>query len=201
MVKLASNLSDKLEKQPSADDGFDNIPLITPLEVNQLQQPFAEKVIVKTSTQYQLQQKKKNKLYFPNIKKLNINLYSDVSEKAKITGLILITLGFLTSLLLLLMYKAMWYDQLTCPEGFILKQKHCTPAALEMYYTEQQEQEQGVHGGTNAGLYAALSHLNQVKRSGPELPSPWLPVISALKEAEVTKPGSEPLKGVLEADE
>lgn len=70
-----------------------------------------------------------------------------------------------------------------------------------MYYTEQQEQEQGVHGGTNAGLYAALSHLNQVKRSGPELPSPWLPVISALKEAEVTKAGSEPLKGVLEADE
>jgi len=44
MVKLGSNLSDKLEKQPSADDGFDNIPLITPLEVNQLQQPFADKV-------------------------------------------------------------------------------------------------------------------------------------------------------------
>lgn len=44
MVKLGSNLSDKLEKQPSADDGFDNIPLITPLEVNQLQQSFAEKV-------------------------------------------------------------------------------------------------------------------------------------------------------------
>lgn len=40
---------------------------------------------------------------------------------AQITGLILITLAFLTSLLLLLMYKAMWYDQLTCPEGFILK--------------------------------------------------------------------------------
>ncbi|XP_030594995.1 LOW QUALITY PROTEIN: calcyon neuron-specific vesicular protein [Archocentrus centrarchus] len=201
MVKLGSNLSDKLEKQPSADDGFDNIPLITPLEVNQLQQPFAEKVIVKTSTQFQLQQKKKSKLYFPNIKKLNINFYSDVSEKAKITGLILITLAFLTSLLLLLMYKAMWYDQLTCPEGFHLKQKHCTPAALEMYYTEQQKQEPGVHGGTNAGLYAALSHLNQVKRSGPELPSPWLPVISALKETEVTKQGSEPLKEGLEGDE
>ncbi|XP_042248145.1 calcyon neuron-specific vesicular protein [Thunnus albacares] len=199
MVKLGSNLSDKQEKQPSADDGFDNIPLITPLEVNQLQQPFAEKVIVKTSTQYQLQQKK-NKLYVPNIKKLNINFYSDVSEKVKITGLILITLAFLTSLLLLLMYKAMWYDQLTCPEGFILKQKHCTPAALEMYYTEQQ-QEPGVRGSTNAGLYAALSHLNQVKRTGPELPSPWLPVISALKEAEMAKQGSEPLKGALEGEE
>lgn len=44
MVKLASNLSHKLEKRPSADDGFDNVPLITPLEVNQLQHSFAEKV-------------------------------------------------------------------------------------------------------------------------------------------------------------
>ncbi|XP_032386498.1 calcyon neuron-specific vesicular protein isoform X2 [Etheostoma spectabile] len=201
MVKLGSNLSDKLEKQPSADDGFDNIPLITPLEVNQLQQPFADKVIVKTLTQYQLPQKKKNKLYVPNIKKLNINFYSDVSEKAKITGLILITLAFLTSLLLLLMYKAMWYDQLTCPEGFILK-KHCTPAALEMYYTEQQQQGvPGIHDGANTGLYAALSHLNHVKRTGSELPSPWLPVISALKEAEVAKQGNEPLPGGLEGEE
>uniref|UniRef100_A0A7N8XXM2 Calcyon neuron-specific vesicular protein n=1 Tax=Mastacembelus armatus TaxID=205130 RepID=A0A7N8XXM2_9TELE len=158
MVKLGSNLSDKLEKQPSADDGFDNIPLITPLEVNQLQQPFADKV-----------------------------------------SLILITLAFLTSLLLLLMYKAMWYDQLTCPEGFILKQKHCTPAALEMYYTEQQQQD--IRGGTNTGLYTALSHLKQVKGTGPELPSPWLPVISALKEAEGAKQGNEPLKGVLEGEE
>lgn len=40
-------------------------------------------IIVKTSTQYQLQQKK-NKLYVPNIKKLNINFYSDVSEKVKV---------------------------------------------------------------------------------------------------------------------
>nr|XP_020474064.1 neuron-specific protein family member 1-like isoform X2 [Monopterus albus] len=171
MVKLGSNLSDKLEKQPSADDGFDNIPLITPLEVSQLQQSFADKVIVKTSTQYQLQQKK-NKLHVPNIKKLNIKFYNDVSEKVKITGLILITLAFLTSLLLLLMYKAMWYDQLTCPEGFILK-KHCTPAALEMYYTEQQQQQDpGVHGVASTGLYAALSSLNQRKGTGPELPSP-----------------------------
>uniref|UniRef100_A0A665WX02 Neuronal vesicle trafficking-associated protein 1-like n=1 Tax=Echeneis naucrates TaxID=173247 RepID=A0A665WX02_ECHNA len=149
MVKLGSNLSEKLEKQPSADDGFDNIPLITPLEVNQLQESFADKV-----------------------------------------SLILITLAFLTSLLLLLMYKAMWYDQLTCPVGFILR-KHCTPAALEMYYTEQH---------TDTGLYAALSHLNQVKRPGSELPSPWLPVISALKEAEVAKQGSELPKGEMEGE-
>ena len=44
MVKLGSNLSEKLKKQLSVDDGFDNIPLITPLEVKQLQHPFADKV-------------------------------------------------------------------------------------------------------------------------------------------------------------
>ena len=44
MVKLGSNLSDKPEKQPSADDGFDNIPLITPLEVSQLQRSYADRV-------------------------------------------------------------------------------------------------------------------------------------------------------------
>lgn len=45
MVKLGSNLVEKVERQPSLEDGFDNIPLITPLEVNQLQQSFADKVI------------------------------------------------------------------------------------------------------------------------------------------------------------
>ncbi|XP_012722362.2 calcyon neuron-specific vesicular protein [Fundulus heteroclitus] len=201
MVKLGSNLSDKLEKQPSADDGFDNIPLITPLEVSQLQQPLAEKVIVTTKTQFQLKQQQRNRLYVPNIKKLNINFYNDVSDKVKITGLILITLAFLTSLLLLLMYKAMWYDQLTCPEGFVLKQKHCTPAALEMYYTEQQQQveEPGAHSSTNTGLYAALSHLNQVKGTGAGLMSQWLPVIR--QEAGEAKESSEPQKEELEVEE
>uniref|UniRef100_A0AAV2LHE7 Calcyon neuron-specific vesicular protein n=1 Tax=Knipowitschia caucasica TaxID=637954 RepID=A0AAV2LHE7_KNICA len=178
MVKLGANLSDKLDKQSSVDDGFDNIPLITPLEVNQLQETFTDKVIVKTSTQFQLQQKKRQ-LFMPNLKKLNINFYRDVSEKAKITGLILLTLGFLTSLLLLLMYKEMWYDQLTCPEGFILKGKHCSPAALEMYYTEQQTVDQ------SRDQSVLLSALNQVKRTS--LQSPWKPVFSAPKEAHNTQ--------------
>ena len=71
-----------------------------------------------------------------------------------------------------------------------------------MYYTEQQQQQEpGFHGSANRGLYAALSHLNQVKRTGPELPPPWLPVITAMKEAELAKQGSEPLKGALEGEE
>nr|XP_057938502.1 calcyon neuron-specific vesicular protein [Doryrhamphus excisus]XP_057938512.1 calcyon neuron-specific vesicular protein [Doryrhamphus excisus]XP_057938521.1 calcyon neuron-specific vesicular protein [Doryrhamphus excisus]XP_057938527.1 calcyon neuron-specific vesicular protein [Doryrhamphus excisus] len=202
MVKLGSNLSDKMEKQPSADDGFDNIPLITPLEVSQLQQSFADKVTVKTSTHYRQQQPKKKKLFMPNIEKLNISFYKDVSDRAKITGLILIMLAFLTSLLLLLMYKAMWYNRLTCPEGFILQQRHCTPAALEMFSAAEQQNPSDIQGGTNSGLYAALSRLNQVKRTGPGLPSPWLPVIRALKEPDRAKEESHQQgKGELVGDE
>ncbi|KAJ8284905.1 hypothetical protein COCON_G00037550 [Conger conger] len=187
MVKLGSNLSEKPEKEQTVEDGFDNIPLISPLDVSQLQQPFPDKVIVKTTTEYQLQQKKKKKLYVPGIKKLNINLYDEVSEKVKLTGLILITMVFLACLLLLVMYKALWYDQLSCPEGFIFKHKHCTPAALEMYYSEQE-------AGPRGGLYTAISHLKQAKKTIPELPSLWLPVTNALIEAEKAKEESSHLQ-------
>ncbi|KAG7315826.1 hypothetical protein KOW79_020692 [Hemibagrus wyckioides] len=180
MVKLGSTLGEKVEREPSLEDGFDNIPLITPLEVNQLQKPFPDKVIVKTTTEYQLQKKQKKKMYMPSIKKLNINLYDEVSEKVKLTGLILITLAFLACLLLLVMYKALWYDQLSCPEGFVLKHKHCTPAALEMYYPEQD-------AGSRGSLYTAISHLNPAKKALPELSSPWLPVINAMKESQKAK--------------
>lgn len=44
MVKLGSTLGEKVEREASLEDGFDNIPLITPLEVNQLQKPFPDKV-------------------------------------------------------------------------------------------------------------------------------------------------------------
>lgn len=44
MVKLGSNLNDKNNKQPSNEDGFQTVPLITPLEVNHLQFPAPEKV-------------------------------------------------------------------------------------------------------------------------------------------------------------
>ncbi|XP_061083441.1 neuronal vesicle trafficking-associated protein 1-like [Conger conger] len=184
MVKLGSNLTGKAEREEAwraageqpGEDGFDNIPLLAPLDVTQLQPPFPDKVIVKTTTEYQLQQKKK-KLYVPGIKKLNINLYDEVSEKVKLTGLILITMAFLACLLLLVMYKALWYEQLSCPEGFVFKHKHCSPAALEMYFSQQ------APGPRGSSLYTAISHLSQAKRTLPELlPSSWLPVITALKD-------------------
>uniref|UniRef100_A0A4W4HTC1 Calcyon neuron-specific vesicular protein n=1 Tax=Electrophorus electricus TaxID=8005 RepID=A0A4W4HTC1_ELEEL len=154
MVKLGSTLVEKVERVPSLEDGFDNIPLITPLEVNQLQKPFPEKV---TSS-----------------------AVLPASSNIRLTGLILITLAFLACLLLLVMYKALWYDQLSCPEGFVLKHKHCNPAALEMYYPEQEAASRG-------SLYTAISHLNQAKKALPELSSPWLPVLNALKKSEEAK--------------
>lgn len=38
---------------------------------------------MKTTTEYQLKEKKR-KLYVPSIKKLNINLYDEMSEKLKV---------------------------------------------------------------------------------------------------------------------
>lgn len=174
MVKAGYSFSDKPLKEQGVDDGFDNIPLITPLDVNQLQQPLPEKVVVKTRTEYQIQQKKKGKLHLPGIKKLNINFYAEFSDKVKLTGLILITMAFLACLLMLVMYKAFWYDQLSCPEGFVFKHKHCSPAALEMYYSQQET-------GPRGSLHTVISHLSQAKRTIPNLSSPWLPVLPALK--------------------
>lgn len=44
MVKLGNNFAEKGTKQPLLEDGFDTIPLMTPLDVNQLQFPPPDKV-------------------------------------------------------------------------------------------------------------------------------------------------------------
>lgn len=44
MVKLNSTPGEKGAKPPSVEDGFQTVPLITPLEVNHLQLPAPEKV-------------------------------------------------------------------------------------------------------------------------------------------------------------
>lgn len=84
--------------------------------------------------------------------------------------------------------------------------KHCAPTSLEMYYTEQQQRAQPgpeERGTIGAGFYAALSHLNQVKRTRPEIVSPWFPVIGTLKEAggPTRESTEEPLEGELAGKE
>lgn len=44
MVKLGSNLQDKGAKAVSVEDGFQNVPLITPLDVTNLQYQAPDKV-------------------------------------------------------------------------------------------------------------------------------------------------------------
>ncbi|KAM8806397.1 neuron-specific vesicular protein calcyon [Eudromia elegans] len=181
MVKPGASVSEKPNKeQHGGSDDFDNVPLITPLDASQLQQPFLDKMIVKTRTEYKLQQQQQRKLYIPGIKKLNVNLYNEVAEKVKLTGLILVTMAFLACLLMLAMYKALWYDQLSCPEGFVFKHKHCSPAVLEMYYSEQETGPQG-------SLHMAINHFSQDKKSVSDLTSPWMPAVSSLKEVENVK--------------
>lgn len=48
MVKLGNNFAEKGTKQPLLEDGFDTIPLMTPLDVNQLQFPPPDKVWAST---------------------------------------------------------------------------------------------------------------------------------------------------------
>ncbi|MFT7805881.1 neuron-specific protein family member 1-like [Arapaima gigas] len=181
MVKIGGHVASKPEKGQPGEEGLDCAPLITPLDVSQLEQPVPEKVIVKTTTEYQLQQKKKKKTCVPSIKKLNINLYDEVSEKVKLMGLVLVTMAFLACLLLLVMYKALWYEQLVCPQGFIFKHKHCSPEPLEAYYPQPET-------GPRGHLYTTFSHLSQAEKAVPKLLSPsWLPVINALKGAKKTK--------------
>lgn len=71
------------------------------------------------------------------------------------------------------------------------QQKHCTPAALEMFYSQQQQQPPGA---TSRGLYAALSHLGQVKEGEPELPQPWLPVASISSEKKPPESSNQDLQ-------
>ncbi|KAI4535673.1 hypothetical protein MG293_014000 [Ovis ammon polii] len=51
MVKLNSNPSEKGAKPPSVEDGFQTVPLITPLEVNHLQLPAPEKEMCLITTE------------------------------------------------------------------------------------------------------------------------------------------------------
>ena len=46
MVKLGSNFSEKNNGKGVSEDGFDTIPLITPLDASQLQFPAPEKVSI-----------------------------------------------------------------------------------------------------------------------------------------------------------
>uniref|UniRef100_A0A667FR23 Neuronal vesicle trafficking-associated protein 1 n=1 Tax=Lynx canadensis TaxID=61383 RepID=A0A667FR23_LYNCA len=119
MVKLGNNFAEKGTKQPLLEDGFDTIPLMTPLDVNQLQFPPPDKVVVKTKTQYE-PDRKKGKVRPPKIAEFTVSITEGVTERFKVSVLVLFALAFLTCVVFLVVYKVYKYDR-ACPDGFILK--------------------------------------------------------------------------------
>ncbi|XP_009880376.1 PREDICTED: neuron-specific protein family member 2 isoform X2 [Nestor notabilis] len=167
MVKLGSNLNDKNSKQPSNEDGFQTVPLITPLEVNHLQFPAPEKVIVKTRTEYQPDQKNKGKLRVPKIAEFTVTI------------LISLALAFLACIVFLVVYKAFTYDH-SCPDGFVYKHKRCIPASLDAYYSAQDSNSRG-------RFYTVISHYSMAKQTSSRAVSPWLSSGSVNHEAKAAK--------------
>ncbi|XP_010000277.1 PREDICTED: neuron-specific protein family member 2 isoform X2 [Eurypyga helias] len=167
MVKLGSNLNDKNNKPPSNEDGFQTVPLITPLEVNHLQFPAPEKVIVKTRTEYQPDQKNKGKLRVPKIAEFTVTI------------LISLALAFLACIVFLVVYKAFTYDH-SCPDGFVYKHKRCIPASLDAYYSAQDSNSRG-------RFYTVISHYSMAKQTSSRAVSPWLSSGSVNHEAKAAK--------------
>ncbi|KAM9348822.1 neuronal vesicle trafficking-associated protein 2 [Symphorus nematophorus] len=152
MVKLGSNLQDKGAKPVSVEDGFQNVPLITPLDVGSLQSQAPDKVVVKTRTEYQTEKKR---LKVPKV------------EEFTVTILIILALAFLACIVFLVVYKAFTYDH-ACPDGFIYKHKRCIPASLEAYYAAQDANSRG-------RFYTVISHYSMAKQTTSHSVSPWLP--------------------------
>uniref|UniRef100_G3X6J4 Neuronal vesicle trafficking-associated protein 1 n=1 Tax=Bos taurus TaxID=9913 RepID=G3X6J4_BOVIN len=121
MVKLGNNFAEKGTKQPLLEDGFDTIPLMTPLDVNQLQFPPPDKVVVKTKTEYE-PDRKKGKVRPPKIAEFTVSITEGVTERFKVSVLVLFALAFLTCVVFLVVYKVYKYDR-ACPDGFVLKQQ------------------------------------------------------------------------------
>nr|KAF6500734.1 hypothetical protein HJG59_007790 [Molossus molossus] len=148
MVKLGNNFAEKGTKQALLEDGFDTIPLMTPLDVNQLQFPPPDKVVVKTKTEYEPDRQK---------------------GKGRVHKIAEFTVS-VTCVVFLVVYKVYKYERL-CPDGFILKNAQCVPNGLAAYYAEQ-----GPHSPDK--FYAAVNHYDLAKQSTARSVSPWVSVLS-----------------------
>nr|KAF6431975.1 neuronal vesicle trafficking associated 1 [Rousettus aegyptiacus] len=156
MVKLGNNFAEKGGKQALLEDGFDTIPLMTPLDVNQLQFPPPDKVVVKTKTDYEPDHKK-GKGRISKIAEFTVSITDSMSERFKVSVLVFFALAFLTCVVFLVVYKVYKHERL-CPDGSILKNAQCIPDGLAAYYAEQD-----AHAPDR--FYAVVNHYNLAKQS------------------------------------
>ncbi|RXM35873.1 Neuron-specific protein family member 1 [Acipenser ruthenus] len=172
MVKLGNHFYDKNNtKVPISEDGFDTIPLITPLDVNQLQCPPPDKVVVKTKTEYDADHKR-GKFHNPKIAEYTISMTEGVSDSFKVTLLVLFALAFLTGVVFLVIYKVY-----SCPDGFVFQHNRCIPAGIDSYYSEQDPSARGK-------FYTVINHYNVAKHTLTRSVSPWMTVMSEEKVSE-----------------
>ncbi|XP_015680788.1 neuronal vesicle trafficking-associated protein 1 [Protobothrops mucrosquamatus] len=136
---------------------------------------FTEKVVVKTKTEYE-PDRKKGKFRSPRIAEFTVSITQGISERFKVTALILFALAFLTCVGFLVVYKVYKYDQ-ACPEGFVFKNNQCIPAGLESYYSEQDSSARGK-------FYTVINHYNLAKQTITRSVSPWMTVLSEEKLSE-----------------
>uniref|UniRef100_A0A8C2UW62 Calcyon neuron specific vesicular protein n=1 Tax=Chinchilla lanigera TaxID=34839 RepID=A0A8C2UW62_CHILA len=187
MVKLGCSFSGKPGKDPGDQDGSstDSVPLISPLDVSQLQPPFPDQVVIKTQTEYQLSSPDQSKK-FPDLEgqKLNCN-HPEEGRRLPTARMIAFVMALLGCVLI--MYKAIWYDQFSCPDGFLLRHKICTPLTLEMYYTEMDPER-------HRSILAAIGAYPLSRKHGTEMP--WADSYHAVKGAHKvpTQVGAQPGK-------
>ncbi|KAJ3588717.1 hypothetical protein NHX12_009571, partial [Muraenolepis orangiensis] len=80
LVKLGSHLQDKGAKPVSVEDGFQNVPLMAPLDVGSLRSP-APGQVVKTRTEFQAEKKR---FKAPKVDEFTISVTDSVSERLKL---------------------------------------------------------------------------------------------------------------------
>ncbi|XP_073934110.1 neuron-specific vesicular protein calcyon isoform X2 [Castor canadensis] len=166
MVKLGCSFSGKPGKDPGDQDGaaMDSVPLISPLDVSQLQPPFADQVVIKTQTEYQLSSPGQPKK-FSDLEGQRLACgHPEEGRRLPTARMIAFAMALLGCVLI--MYKAIWYDQFTCPDGFLLRHKICTPLTLEMYYTEMDPER-------HRSILAAIGAYPLSRKHGTDVPLPW----------------------------
>uniref|UniRef100_A0A8C6TZL7 Neuronal vesicle trafficking-associated protein 1 n=1 Tax=Neogobius melanostomus TaxID=47308 RepID=A0A8C6TZL7_9GOBI len=178
MVKLGSNLVDKSSGKGVSEDGFDTIPLITPLDPGQLQLPLGDKLVVKTKAEYDLEKQKKSRS--PKIAEFSISVIEGVSERLKVTLLVICALAFLVCVVFLVVYKVYQYEQ-PCPENFVYTQGRCMPAGLYGAFPPQGPlPPQGPRGR----LFTLINHYNLNRQSITRSVSPWISIVSEERVSE-----------------
>uniref|UniRef100_A0A8I5N7B3 Calcyon neuron specific vesicular protein n=1 Tax=Papio anubis TaxID=9555 RepID=A0A8I5N7B3_PAPAN len=135
--------------------------------------PVEPPVVIKTQTEYQLSSSDQQKK-FPDLEGQRLNC-SHPEEGRRLPTARMIAFAMALLGCVLIMYKAIWYDQFTCPDGFLLRHKICTPLTLEMYYTEMDPER-------HRSILAAIGAYPLSRKHGTETPAAWGDGYRAAKE-------------------